>query len=151
MLCDSASQRITALLDYDFVCISHPSYEFLCSFDGHCGQFRGWSGDEDSEQLGLREVKLYGFPLPLPQSLAGSVKWEVVKAWEDEMEKSQVQRPRNIQCIEQVADVDAILRAIMPRCVTNPDILQSQSEKVTMSCRDRTEQQLINMLKRLGL
>ncbi|KAL9119974.1 MAG: hypothetical protein Q9187_003472 [Circinaria calcarea] len=150
MLYDPALQRITALLDYDFACISHPSYEFLRSFDGHGGQFRGWSGDEDIDQLVLREAKLRGFPSPLPQSSENGVKWEMVKAWEDELEKSQVQRPRTIQGIEQVADVDAILRAIMPWRVTNSDILQMQSEEVTVKCRNKGEQQLIKMLDRLG-
>ena len=67
--------------------------------------------------------------------------WEMMKAWEDELEKSQVQRPRTIQGIEHVAEVDAILQAIMPWRVTNSDILQMQSEKVTMRCRNEGEQQ----------
>lgn len=39
ILFDEASGRITALIDYDFSWISHPSYEFLRSFDGLGGQF----------------------------------------------------------------------------------------------------------------
>ncbi|OBT53862.1 hypothetical protein VE04_06560 [Pseudogymnoascus sp. 24MN13] len=41
ILFDPKSTRITALIDYDFACISHPSYEFLRSFDGAGGQFGG--------------------------------------------------------------------------------------------------------------
>jgi hypothetical protein len=80
--------RITALLDYDFSCISHPSYEFLRSFDGYAGQFRGWSGDDDSEQLALHKAKLRGFPSPLPVSTEKGVNWETAKAWEDQLEKA---------------------------------------------------------------
>lgn len=73
ILFDATSKRVTALLDYDFACISHPSYEFLRSFDGHGGQFRGWSGEADSEQDALRNAKLHGFPSPLPKSTKDGV------------------------------------------------------------------------------
>ena len=152
MLYDATTQCITALLDYDFACVSHPSYEFLRSFDGHGGQLRGWSGEECSEQLALRDAKLHGFPSPLPQSSESEdgVKWEVVKAWEDELDRAEVQRPRTIKGIEKVADVDAVLRTIMPWRVTNSDILRMQSDEVTMRCRNESEQQLGRILDRLG-
>ena len=41
LLFDAMSFCITALLDYDFACVLHPSYEFLRSFDGAGGQLRG--------------------------------------------------------------------------------------------------------------
>ncbi|KFX97972.1 hypothetical protein V490_02512 [Pseudogymnoascus sp. VKM F-3557] len=44
ILFDATSNRITALIDYDFACISHPSYEFLRSYDGAGGQSRGRPG-----------------------------------------------------------------------------------------------------------
>lgn len=39
LLYDTTSQCITALIDYNFTCILHPSYKFLHSFDGTGGQF----------------------------------------------------------------------------------------------------------------
>lgn len=90
ILFDATSNRITALIDYDFACISHPSYEFLRSFDGIGGQFRGWSIDEENDDMALRDAKLHGFPSPLPPTTKDRVKWEVVKAWEDELEKLDV-------------------------------------------------------------
>ncbi|KFY49725.1 hypothetical protein V495_00484 [Pseudogymnoascus sp. VKM F-4514 (FW-929)] len=65
ILFDATSNRVTALIDYDFACISHPLYEFLRSFDGAGGQFKGWSSDEASDAMALRDAKLHGFPLPL--------------------------------------------------------------------------------------
>ena len=101
----------------------HPSYEFLRSFGGAGGQLRRWSGDEVSEQTALRGAKLHGFPSPLPQATKDGVRWDVVKAWEDELEKFDVKRSRNIEGIDKVADVDAVLRTILPWRVTNSDIL----------------------------
>lgn len=150
ILYEPTSMRITALLDYDFSCISHPSYEFLRSFDGYAGQFRGWSGDGDSEQLALHEAKLHGFPSPLPVSTKDGVNWEAVKVWEDQLEKAQVQRPRTMKGIDKVADIDAILRGITPWRVTNSDMMRIQSEEIIMRCRNEGEQHLIKMLQRLG-
>lgn len=150
ILYEPTSMRITALLDYDFSCISHPSYEFLCSFNGHAGQFLGWSGDEDSEQLALHEAQLHGFPSPLPVSIKDGVDWEAAKVWEDELERAQVQRPRTMEGIDKVADIDATLQGITPWRVTNPDMMRIQSEEVIVNCRNEGEKNLMKMLQRLG-
>jgi hypothetical protein len=78
------------------------------------------------------------------------VKWNVVKMWEDELERLDVQRPRTIKGIEKVADVDAVLRSILPWRVTNSDVLRLQSEAVILKCRDENEAQLIKLLDHLG-
>ncbi|OBT74016.1 hypothetical protein VF21_06022 [Pseudogymnoascus sp. 05NY08] len=150
ILFDATSNRVTALIDYDFACISHPSYEFLRSFDGAGGQFRGWSTDEASDAMALRHAKLHGFPSPLPPTMKDGVKWEVVKAWEDELEKLDVKRPRNMGAIDKVADVDTVLRSILPWRVSNSDILRLQSEEVIVKCRNENETQLSGLLSRLG-
>ena len=124
MLFDIESRRITALLDYDFACVSHPSQEFFRSMHDFGGQFQGWSGDEDSEQLVVQEAQLHGFPSPLPKSSEDGVDWEVLKAWEDAMQKRQVKTPRIIDGVKKVADVDALLQAVLPFHVTNPDKLK---------------------------
>ena len=133
-----------------FACILNPSYEFPRSFSGAGGQLRGWSGDEVSGQTALREAKLPGSPSPLSQATKDGVKWDVVKAWEDELEKFDVKRPRTIEGIDKVADVDAVLRTILPWRVTNSDILSLQSEEVIVKCKKENEEQLVTMLGRLG-
>ncbi|KAI0400456.1 kinase-like domain-containing protein [Xylaria palmicola] len=154
LLFDPVTRRITGFIDWDFSSVLHPSYEFLRSFDGAGGQFRGWSGDEeDNEQAALRHAKLHGFPSPLPESTQGKdggVDWELVKAWEDELERLDVKRPRTIVGIENVADVDSVLRSILPWRVSNSDILRLQSEKVIIKCRDENEKHLDGLLRRLG-
>lgn len=150
LLFNAASGRITALIDHDFAFVSHPSYEFLRSFGSTGGRFRGWSSDEATEDMALREAQLHGFPSPLPPSTKDGVKWDVVKAWEDELEKVGVKRPRNILGIDKVADVDTVLRTILPWRVSNPDVLKLQSKEVTVKCRNENEAQLVGLLSRLG-
>ncbi|KAF2186234.1 hypothetical protein K469DRAFT_726298 [Zopfia rhizophila CBS 207.26] len=132
LLYAASTQRITALIDYDFACILHPSYEFLRSFSG--------AGD----------AKLHGFPSPLPENTEDGVKWDVAKAWEDELEKLNVKRPRTMKGIEKVADVDAVLRSILPWRVTNSDILRLQPKEAILKCRNEHEAQLIKLLDHLG-
>ena len=115
---------LRALIDYDFACVSYLSYEFLRSLDGAGGQFRGWSGDEASEQAALRDAKLHGFPSPLPQATQDRVKCDVAKAWEDELEKLDIKQPRIIEGTDKVADVDTVLRTILPWRVINSDIVR---------------------------
>ncbi|KAH7397398.1 kinase-like domain-containing protein [Pyrenochaeta sp. MPI-SDFR-AT-0127] len=150
LLYDASTQRITALIDYDFACILHPSYEFLRSFSGAGGQFQGWSDIESSEQTALRDAKLHGFPSTLPENTEDGVKWGVAKVWEDELARLDVRRPRTIKGIDKVADVDAVLRSILPWRVTNSDVLRLQSEDVILKCRDENEAQLVKLLDHLG-
>jgi hypothetical protein len=98
----------------------------------------------------LRDAKLNGFPSTLPENTNDGVKWDVAKTWEDELERLNVQRPRTIKGIEKVADVDAVLRSILPWRVTNSDVLRMQSEAVILKCRDENEAQLIKLLDHLG-
>lgn len=71
-------------------------------------------------------------------------------AWEDELEKAQVLRPSTMRGIEHVADVNAVLTAITPWRITNPDIMKMQSEEVKARYREDSEEQPINILARLG-
>lgn len=96
------------------------------------------------------EAKLHGFPSPLPATIKDGVKWDVVKAWKDELEKLNVKRPRNIPGIDRVADVDTILRTILTWRVSNSAILRLQSDEVIIKCRNENEQQLVGLLSRLG-
>ncbi|OQD75969.1 hypothetical protein PENDEC_c005G06412 [Penicillium decumbens] len=152
LLFDASSGYITGLIDYDFSCILHPSYEFLRSFDGVGSQFRGWSGIEGREQKALKEAKLHGFPDPLPDDKDGDngVQWKVAKAWEDELEKAGCKRPMTIPGIDKVADVDALLGSILPWRVTNSDILRRQTDEVIRNCRDENEGVLIQILEHNG-
>lgn len=152
ILFDEESARITALIDYDFSWIAHPSYEFLRSFDGLGGQFRGWSSDEQSQEAALRRAKLDGFPASLPSKADSDsgIDWEVAKAWEDALEAEGVKRPGTIKGIDKVADVDTILCAILPWRVTNADILARQTEEVIIECRNENEDHLDKLLSRLG-
>jgi hypothetical protein len=152
LLFDISSGRITGLIDYDFSCILHPSYEFLRSFGCFGGKFGGWAGIEAREERALKEAKLHGFPDPLPddQQDGKGVQWKVAKAWEDALQNAGCKRPMTIAGIDMVADLDALLSSILPWRVTNSDILRRQTDQVIQNCRNENEKVLIEILEHLG-
>lgn len=66
------------------------------------------------------------------------------------MDKLKARRPSTTKGIEKVANVDAVLRPILPGRVSSSDILRLQSEQVVLRCRDENEGQLIQLLDHLG-
>ncbi len=76
--------------------------------------------------------------------------WELAQALEEELAKLNVKRPRTIEGIEKVADVDTVLRTILPWRLSNPDVLRLQSEEVIVKCRRQNEKQLVKLLDYLG-
>lgn len=108
----------------------------------------GWSGNDNPEEQALRDAQLHGFPSLLSESK--DVDWQLTKAWDEELEKAHVRRPREIDGIDKVADVEALISAILPFRVANPDKVRLQSEEVTLKSRNNGEQVLIKMLDHVG-
>jgi hypothetical protein len=78
------------------------------------------------------------------------VDWELAQALEEELAKLNVKRPSTMEGIEKVADVDTVLRTILPWRLSNPDVLRLQSEEVIVKCRRQNEEQLVKLLDYLG-
>ncbi|KAJ4251519.1 hypothetical protein NW762_011506 [Fusarium torreyae] len=148
ILFDPGSGRITGLLDYDFSCVSHPSHELLQSLGDVQGQFRNPTGD-DTEESTLMKAMLHGFPETLPET-TGDVQWELAKALEDELAKVGVKRPRTIKGMDKIAEVHAVLQAVLPWRLSNADVLKLQSEEAILNFREDSEKDLIALLDRLG-
>ncbi|KAL8370455.1 hypothetical protein RB595_000703 [Gaeumannomyces hyphopodioides] len=164
ILVDPTSGRLTALVDYDFSTILHPSFEFFRSFDGDMGQLQGWSGDVTNEssalikaKMALREGKLTGtFPkdLPGPECLEEGEEltwdWDLAKAWENSLKEVGAERPSTMAGIENIADLDALLNAILPWQLDNPDFLSMQSEDTVKRMGVFYGKELLKRLEHMG-
>lgn len=152
LLFDISSGSITGLVDYDFSCVLHPSYEFFHSFGRFGGRLGGWSGIEGREERALKKAKLHGFPDPLPTDLQDGEggQWKVAKAWEDALRNAACKRPMTIPGIDVVADVDTLLSSILPWRITSPDILSRQTDEVIENCRNENEKALSEILEHMG-
>jgi hypothetical protein len=69
---------------------------------------------------------------------------------DEELGRLDAKRPRTMKGIEKVADVDTILRTIIPWRLSNPDIVRRQSEEVLIKHRRENEEQLLKLLDYLG-
>ncbi|KAL8351109.1 hypothetical protein RB601_000767 [Gaeumannomyces tritici] len=164
ILVDPTSGRLTALVDYDFSTILHPSFEFFRSFNGDMGQLQGWSGDVTNEssamikaKMALREGKLTGtFPndLPGPKCLEEGEEltwdWDLAKAWENSLKEVGAERPSTMAGIENIADLDALLNAILPWQLDNPDFLSMQSEDTVKRMGLFFGKELLKRLEHMG-
>ncbi|EJT79678.1 hypothetical protein GGTG_04762 [Gaeumannomyces tritici R3-111a-1] len=163
ILVDPTSGRLTALIDYDFSTVLHPSFEFFCSFSEDLGQLQGWSGDVTNEssalikaKAALREGKLTGtFPKDLPGSECfgeGELAWDwdLAKAWEGSLEEVGAERPSTMAGIENISDLDAMLNAILPWQLDNPDFLAMQSEDTVKEMGVFFGKELLKRLEHMG-
>lgn len=136
------------MLDFDTAWVSHPSFEFLRSFYGLGGTFYGWEPKHSDERRALMEAKLHGFPSPLPASTE-TVDWDMAKAWEDALERYDVQRPRTMAGFQGVADVDALVQMIAPWRLCNPEAVAGLSKDQIRDLKNECAQSLERMLSRL--
>ncbi|EJT70659.1 hypothetical protein GGTG_11682 [Gaeumannomyces tritici R3-111a-1] len=164
ILVDPTSGRLTAFVDYDFSTILHPSFEFFRFFNGDMGQLQGWSGDVTNEssamikaKMALREGKLTGtFPndLPGPKCLEEGEEltwdWDLAKAWENSLKEVGAERPSTMAGIENIADFDALLNAILPWQFDNPDFLSMQSEDTVKRMGLFFGKELLKRLEHMG-
>ncbi|KAK4175926.1 hypothetical protein QBC36DRAFT_346717 [Triangularia setosa] len=96
-----------------------------------------------------QKTKIRGFHDPLPPITEDGVKWEDSKAWEHALEVEGVNRPRIIQGIEKVSDVDTLLSSIRPWAV-NPTNLGLWPEERIIKVRSEKEELLSKLLMHLG-
>lgn len=78
------------------------------------------------------------------------MQWEDAKTWEDALEEVGAKRPRTLEGIDAVADVDTVLQGILPWRVANSDVLKLQTQETIMQYRDEKEEHLDKLLRRLG-
>jgi hypothetical protein len=61
-----------------------------------------------------------------------------------------MRRPSTIPGIEKVAEVDAVLQAVLPWHVSNGDFLRRQPEGAAERFRKRGEEALVKVLEHVG-
>ncbi|KAI1817528.1 kinase-like domain-containing protein [Poronia punctata] len=156
-LYDPPTNRLTALLDFDFSTITHPAHEYLRSLHDVGGQIIGYKGSttpEHFEAMALQKAQITGiFPSPLPTPLESKdrrhhVDWELAKVWEEEMRNAGMKR---IAGIERLADVDELLGLLGPFQLCNRDYLRlNPDEEHRVHWRRKSERELVDMLEYLG-
>jgi hypothetical protein len=114
MLCDGRNQRVTALLDFDFSCITHPSQEIFTGF-------RDIGGGIRQNNRRLRTAILTGEFDDAAEDLSPNDKlnWEVAKAWDSTLAAQGVIRPSLILGIDKLEILWSSEDVICPSDLSN--------------------------------
>ena len=148
LLFDPETLQITAILDFDWSYIGSSADEFLRSFSDLSGKLPG-PFHKDPEMSALREALLQGFPDPLPQS-ESTISWEVAKAWDDELDRRNIQRPRTIKGIDALSGVFWLSQQICPFLLCDPTVLKYRTSSQKERDREEAEKLLIKYLDMNG-
>ncbi len=92
-------------------------------------------------------------PAPGASGNGSEIDWEIAQAWEEELQKLNVKRPSTIPGIEQLADIDELLGALLPWTLSNGDFLslkKNRDEDRRMALRRMSEEKLAGLLDHLG-
>lgn len=121
MLYDAATNRITALLDYDLAHVATPADEYFCSLRGFgflvIGPF-----EDDADENQLRKCLLEGFEGNAPPSAddggtpktGGGFSWAVAKAMDEALSRAGVLRPADIAGCGELAALKWFLEDVSP-------------------------------------
>ena len=135
LLFNPETLQTTAILDFDWSYVGSIADESLRSFSDLSGKIPG-PFHKDPGVSALRIGLLQGFPDPLPPS-ESSVSWEVAKAWDDELERRDVQRPRTIKGMDALSGVFWLSQQICPFLLYDPTVLKYRTS--LQEDRDREE------------
>jgi hypothetical protein len=141
--------RITAILDFDWSYVGSTADEFLRSFGDISGKLPG-PFNKSPEVIALRMALLHGFPDSSPMSQSTSILWDVVQAWDDELGRRNMYRPRTIEGIEALSGVFWLSQQIRPFLICNPTVLKYRTPSQSERDRDEAEKLLIKYLETVG-
>lgn len=148
LLFDEKSQRITAILGFDWAMIGSIAEEFFRSFGDIDGKLPG-PYCTDPRDMAPRKALLEGFPDPLPSS-HDDAHWEIAKAWDDELARKGIQRPRTIRGIDALSGVYWLSEQICPFLLCNEVVRRHRTEEQLEKDRINAEGLLTRFLEDHG-
>lgn len=124
MLYDKAAKRITAILDFDWSCITYPSEEFLAGL---------WDiGGGISERVGKLQQNIISGDFSTPPDGASAEEaraWEIAKAWDTALAKRGASRPSSIASIGYVQALSNLEQLLCPFDLASPVMLKRRSDE----------------------
>jgi aminoglycoside phosphotransferase (APT) family kinase protein len=141
MLFDKTTNRVTALLDFDFSCVTHPVHEFFIGL---------WDlgGDTHPDNEELRSAILSGKFRDADDTLppADRVKWEIAKAWDSALAAKGAIRPSSIQGIDKLERLREIEQALCPFHLSNEVMVERAKQKSPEKLQDGVKAATDNLI-----
>lgn len=142
MLFDKGTKKITAVLDFDWSCISNPFEEFLSLLsDIGC-----------NVTLGDNKVTaaILSGDFSTPPDDEPTEKWEMAKAWYTAMSKSGVVPPCDMKGVEQIRDMLRLQTLLYPSKIVHSSKLAQMDDERKTELRGEAERELVGWLGRYG-
>ena len=150
MLFDEETNRITALLDFDFAYVASRVDEYFYSL-GYVAGIVWPVVEEDPDGTRLRNNIISGFEDGAEDLSSKRISWKVAVMLDRALLAASVERPQDIPGIDQLSTVYWLIQSINPYQFDNKEWKESQSPEKLEESRSGTQRDLEKYLKRLGL
>lgn len=142
MLFDKGTKKITAVLDFDWSCISNPFEEFLSLLsDISCNVTLG-------DNKATAAILSGDFSTP-PDNEAAEI-WEMAKAWYTAISNSGVVPPCEMNGVEQIRDMLRLQALLYPSKILHNSKLAQMGDERKTELRGEAERELVRWLGRYG-
>lgn len=149
MLFDVESNRLTALLDFDFSHVATPADEYFYSM-GLLGHILLGPLEEGPMQQWVKCL-LNGCDGNMPTAEeSADVAWGTMKMLSEEFARAGVRRPQDIKGIGELAGVKWFLEAVFPPYFASPRWLSRRTPEQVEKIRKNQESQVNAYLQRWG-
>jgi len=145
MLFDKTTKKVTAILDFDFCCVSNPLDEFF-SILSDLGCNITYKDDAISTAI------LSGDFTTLPTALnkESAEKWAKAKAWSATLKKAGAVSPSDIDGAARIRDLALFQALLCPFQLSSEDALKDTEAAKTAALRANTEADLSQWLEKHG-
>ncbi|PWY95632.1 hypothetical protein BO94DRAFT_620035 [Aspergillus sclerotioniger CBS 115572] len=143
ILIDPTTNKLTALLDFDFACIAHPAHEFLVSLQDLGGNIMGPYGEDPTEGK-LSQALLSG---DFSEDVSGDL-WWIGKTLNEKLKERGVRRPCDMMPgMKVLKEWRALEQLICPFHLAAPFIVQKMTEEQRMGARMGAEEELVAQME----
>ena len=150
MLFDIDSNRLTALLDFDFSHVATPADEYFYSM-ALLGHIVLGPLEKGTEQRLVKSL-LTGWKgnIPSAEEERGWVPWETMQMLSEELARAGVLRPQDIKGIGELAGVKWFLEDVFPPYFASPTWLQKRTPEKLEAIRNEKEARIEGYLTMWG-
>ncbi|WQF77167.1 Putative aminoglycoside phosphotransferase, protein kinase-like domain superfamily [Colletotrichum destructivum] len=149
VLFDSATNKITGLVDFDFSYISHPYQEIVASFSDVGGNIIEDRGPDYTEGRLPKALLTGSFEVKDLPAEACEV-WEIAKAWDAALAARNTLKPRTIAGVSVLAQLAKLEGLLCPFKVAHPVFLKNMTSEKIAEERAAAEEASVTCLGSLG-
>ncbi|KAG5980403.1 hypothetical protein E4U55_004070 [Claviceps digitariae] len=145
MLFDKTTNKITAILDFDWCTVSNPFDEFLLSLSDI-----GCSITYGQTQTDMALLSGHFTQPPEPEQDKKDDRWEMAQMWNAAMAKAGVASPCKIRGANQIYDMSLLTSLLCPHRLSNVSALAQMDENTRSEVRAKTEAEIVHWLETHG-